>query len=195
MTQQEYEQKKANLISEIERAFDGVERGDGVTFHEAHVIDDYGNEVQRAQARLQDTEKRWQDVPDELLLNGDQTISFLDGRGFHYYLPAYLVWHLRFIDNDDEEFSSNTFESVDFALMAFDGEWMEVERFEMLKTIHLEQFKTLDFEQSKSVAHFLDFQCERVKFLNEQEREEGEFLGWSSDDYQRALDVYWGQFL
>lgn len=194
MTKLQYEAKKAALIKEIERAFDGVEREDGVTFHEARVIDDYGSDAERAQARLEDTENRWQDVPDELLINGDQIISFLDVKGFRYYLPAYLVWYLRYMDNEDEEFSSDTFDSVDFYLMAWHEPGKEARNsFDALILICLEQFKSLNFEQSKAVAHFLEFRCERALFLNEQNQDD--VLGWECKNYQRALDLYWGRFL
>lgn len=58
MTKLQCEAKKAALIAEIERAFDGFEREDGVTLHEASVIDDHGSDAERAQARLDDPETR-----------------------------------------------------------------------------------------------------------------------------------------
>lgn len=194
MTKHEYEAEKLALIEEIDRAFDGVERGDGVTFHEARVIDDYGSAALRAEARLQDTETRWQDVPDELLVNGDQIISFLDDKGFVYYLPAYLVWYLRFMDCEDDEFSSDTFDSVDFHLLAINREHIEP-HYDAIITMHLERFKMLNVTQSKSVAHFLVFQIERLKFLSEQEGEATEMFDRERKTYEAALDVYWRQFL
>ncbi len=96
-----YEQKKIALIEEITAAFDGVSREDGVTLHEATVLDDYGSLEERAEARKQDTEDNWQDVPEEDIRFTDAVLSFLDPKGFHYYIPAYVVWYLRNIDNED----------------------------------------------------------------------------------------------
>ncbi|MFG6099650.1 DUF6714 family protein [Leptothoe sp. ISB3NOV94-8A] len=79
-----YENKKLALIKEINEAFDGVAREDGVTLHEAMVIDDYGSPAERAEARAQDTEDQWQDVPEDDIRFSDAVLSFLDSKGFHY---------------------------------------------------------------------------------------------------------------
>lgn len=115
-------------------------------------------------------------MPDELLLNGDQTISFLDAKGFRYYLPAYLVWCLRYMDGEDEEFSSSAFDSVDFHLMAVKKSRIDDYR--------LGRFKSLNFEQSKAVVHFLRSKCEQALFSNESE---DDLLHWESKIYQQAL--------
>ncbi len=73
-----YEQSKAALIEEITTTFDGVSREGGVSLHESYVIDDYGSEAQRMEARKLDTEMRWQDVPDADIAAGDSCLSFLD---------------------------------------------------------------------------------------------------------------------
>ena len=59
------------LIDEITSAFQDVRRGNGVTLHEATVIDSYGSMEERAKARKKDTERRWQDVPDRDIANTD----------------------------------------------------------------------------------------------------------------------------
>ena len=51
------------VIAEIDKAFDGVKRG-AVTLHEADVIDRYRSDKECKAARAQDTEGRWQDVPE-----------------------------------------------------------------------------------------------------------------------------------
>lgn len=79
-----YKAKKLALIEAIIEAFDGVSRGNGVTLHEAMVIDDYGSPAERAAARAQDTEDKWQDVPEDDIRFSDAVLSFLDAKGFHY---------------------------------------------------------------------------------------------------------------
>ena len=114
-----YEQRKVALIDEITKAFDGVSRENGVSLSESCVIDDYGSYKERAAARRQDTETRWQDVPDRDICYGDSCLNFMDEIGFHYYIPAYVVWFLRNMDNEEPEapsYGSNTFDSLVYAL-------------------------------------------------------------------------------
>src|SRR5690606_12817711 len=47
------------LLELIETAFDGVMRDDGMTFHQALVISDYGSEEEFIAAIELDTETRW----------------------------------------------------------------------------------------------------------------------------------------
>lgn len=101
-----------DVIQEIERAFDGVTRDDGITLHEAVALDDYASDDGRAQARLLDTESRWQDVPDKDIEREYTIFSFLDDQGFRYYLPAYLTWALR----NFEHTQSASLDSIIFAL-------------------------------------------------------------------------------
>ncbi len=53
------------IIGRIRTAFHGVKRGQ-IAIHEAQVIDDYGSDQARAQARALDTEGSWEEIPDEL---------------------------------------------------------------------------------------------------------------------------------
>jgi hypothetical protein len=91
---------RQELIAEIVAAFDGVEREDGITIHEALAIDDYKSAEEQLAARGLDTEQRWQDVPAEAIVACDSALSFLDPKGFRYYLPAFMVCGLTNLDND-----------------------------------------------------------------------------------------------
>lgn len=82
------------VLDMIHRAFDGVERGRGITLHEAAVIDDYGSEVEQKKARALDQEARWQDVPDSAIA-GNHFLGYLDVEGYRYYLPAVMSWSIR----------------------------------------------------------------------------------------------------
>ncbi len=88
---------RLQLIADIERAFGDVKREDGVTIHEAEVIDAYGSDEERRVARELDAEERWQDVPAEVM-DSHAGFSFLDLKGFRYYLPAYMTWKLQHVD-------------------------------------------------------------------------------------------------
>src|SRR5262245_37614692 len=94
------EPRIAELIVEITGAFDGVAREDGVTLHQAIAIDDYKTDQEQLDARRLDTEQRWQDVPVEAIVACNSALSFLDPKGFRYYLPAFMVAGLTNWDNE-----------------------------------------------------------------------------------------------
>jgi hypothetical protein len=85
---------RQSIIHEIEAAFEGVCREDGVTLHEAEVLDSYGTDEERAAARKLDTDTRWQDVPDEWIEASDYVLNYAEAKGFRYYIPAYIRWTL-----------------------------------------------------------------------------------------------------
>ena len=153
MKQSSYREKKRALIEEITAAFNGVERENGVTLHEAMVLDNYGGPSERAEARTKDTETRWQDVPDTDIAFSDAVLSFLDDTGLRYYLPAYISWYLRNIDNEAICYRSNTFDSVIFHLT---HDPKRSERFDLLNKV-----------QRQSIAAFLTFEAEREEKLAE----------------------------
>ncbi|MBX7104707.1 MAG: hypothetical protein K1X57_11540 [Gemmataceae bacterium] len=90
----ESDEVRKSLIADIEVAFADVKREDGVTIHEAEIIDRYGSDEEQQEARKLDTETRWQDVPDDVM-DWHSGFCFLDLKGFRYYLPAYMTWILK----------------------------------------------------------------------------------------------------
>jgi hypothetical protein len=87
---------REQLIQQIEAAFTDIERGNGLTLHEAAAFEgtDYCTAEERARVRALDPERRWQDIPDSALEECQDRWSF-DDEGFRFHLPAYLRWHLR----------------------------------------------------------------------------------------------------
>jgi hypothetical protein len=215
MNQLLYEQRKLALIEEITRVFEGVSRENGVSLSEAWIIDDYGSDEERVEARKRDTETRWQDVPDDDICFGYSCLSFLDEIGFHYYIPAYIVWYLRNMDNEDPEppsSSSTTFDSLIFHLTLENwGGWEEY---------YLRKYSLFTPQESKAIAQFLQFDAEREDVCNREcdqmfhEMLSKEGLSQEEIDVRvreieqmriehdspenharRALERYWGQFL
>ena len=92
--------EEAAFLDEIRKVFGDVQRGDGVTLHETEVIDMYGSQDARRQARGLDADCHWWEVRDEWIeqFGGVGGLSFLDDAGFHYYLPAYMSYWLRIGD-------------------------------------------------------------------------------------------------
>jgi hypothetical protein len=98
--EQEFESRRRALLAEIEEAFDGVSREDGMTLHESIAIDDYKSEEEQRAARLLDTEKRWQDIPDDEIEGRESALSFFDAKGFRYYIPAFMTYALKHWGDD-----------------------------------------------------------------------------------------------
>ena len=129
------ELERRSTIGQIEAAFRNVLLEGGVTLHEAEVIDDYGSEVDRRAAREKDPEIRWQEVPDEKI-ERLQGISFLDERGFRFYIPAYMTWTLKNL----EKSHSN---SVDWTIHSLND--------------YRRAAQVFNEEQSKAILRFLRF--------------------------------------
>ena len=91
----DFESRRSALVAEITAAFDGVSREDGTTLHEAEAIDDWKSAKERRAARHLDLEARWQDVPDDDIFACCSALSFLNEKGFRYYIPAFMVYGLR----------------------------------------------------------------------------------------------------
>ena len=94
------ESVRDDLIAEIIAVFDGVSREDGTTLHEAMCIDDRESDDECIAARRFDTEQRWQDVPDNAINYCCSALSFMCPKGFRYYIPAFLRFGLKRLDND-----------------------------------------------------------------------------------------------
>jgi hypothetical protein len=90
------EEMVSETVSAITQAFQDVSRAGGVSLHETRVLDDCGSDVERAEAKAKDTDNKWQDVPNSTLEKPDLSLCFLDDISFRYYIPAYMVWQLRY---------------------------------------------------------------------------------------------------
>lgn len=167
LDQQEATAQQA-LIAEITAAFQAVSREDGVTLHQARVLDAYGDAAAQAQARTLDTDNHWWEVPDAWIAEFSEALNFLDPPGFRYYIPAYLIWTLRHYP------TSNSF-TVDATLYAFC-------LYPSLVEHKLSYFEAMDQAQSRVICRFLRY-CIR-------------FAGDAMDTQaaQQALESYWGKF-
>lgn len=96
----------AAVEADIRSAFRGVTREGGVSWSETSVIDDYGSDEERAQARARDVEPSWEAlVDDPTWFIGDPGFCgdfvFLDAIGFRYYTAPALIRVLRDERGDD----------------------------------------------------------------------------------------------
>jgi len=94
------------LNSHIDCAFADVQRGSGITIHEAQKLDDRASDEACEAARALDVETCWQDVR-AAVIRDIHPIGFLDDIGFRYYIPAYMRWclHNRQEDSDTHLFT------------------------------------------------------------------------------------------
>lgn len=95
MKQREYRVRRQKLVVDIQAAFRDVELEDGITLRQAAVLDGDGDEAAQAEARQQDEGIHWSQISSQSLRELDCPLSFLDPKGFRFYLPAYLIAALK----------------------------------------------------------------------------------------------------
>lgn len=88
--------QKDFVLRMIREAFDGVELGDGVSMHETQVLDDYGINKERKDARAKDPPTDWRVLLQnedfkKIMSAGWGGMSFLDAEGFRFHLPAAMT--------------------------------------------------------------------------------------------------------
>jgi hypothetical protein len=93
------------LIADIASAFANVELGNGVTLHQARAMDDYESEAQQLFVRSNDTEPYWCEIPDDKLKHFHDVLVFMDDEGWVFYIPAFMTWILRHLDDPTDEHS------------------------------------------------------------------------------------------
>lgn len=131
--------KAEAIIAEIREAFSEVSRGNGISLHEADIIDSYGTETARKKARELDTDTCWWEVPSELLDKFNGALFFMDAEGYRYYLPAYMTYGLK-------TYAASTL-AMDVVLTTLFPTSEE----------SFKRFSLLDARQKKAVARFLWF--------------------------------------
>lgn len=158
---------KPVVIQQIEKAFEGTIREDGVTLHEAAENDYWGGSFHPyPEVRSLDTDTRWQDVPDAWLDRYYSGFHYLDMKGWRYYIPAYMRYWLKCYKISD----SNALGMVYTFTLSKDERHRERQ---------LSYFQSLTENQSKAVCQFLRFVAT--------------FDDWDSTA-QQALDAYWSRF-
>lgn len=140
--------EKEELLKIIDDAFDGVEQPKEITLHvaEAHDAYDYEHDGDH---RKNDYFGPWQNVPEEHIKKCQDALSYLEKVGFRYYLPAYMVWYLKNMENDDEVWTDN-------ALYALDNYPRDSE----LSRHKKEQLSLFNTKQLRACAQFVKYCAE-----------------------------------
>jgi len=139
----ESSEESGDIIAAIEEAFASVSRG-AVTLHEAEVLDVYGTDAERRDARAQDPEQDWRDVPDPSIEACSDALPHLDPVSWRFYLPAFMRLGLRRL-MDPRGFT------IDRAIYALD-----LGQDPSLFDYNLDRFRTLDSAQALVVRRFLE---------------------------------------
>ena len=157
------------LIDIIAKAFQGVEQPRVTTLHvaEAHDNYDYDNDDKH---RKKDYFGPWENIPDEHIESCKHALSYLDKTGMRYYLPAYIIWTLKNVDNQNVD--------LDHALYSLDHSPKDAQ----LYAYHRERFSLFSPEQMRACALFVKFCAE-----DELDRIDAYFA-------QKKYERYWEQY-
>ena len=158
------------LVNIIADAFRGVEQPIEITLHVAEAHGNYDGENDEKH-RQKDFVGAWESIPEEHIASCQHALSFLDKIGMRYYLPAYMVWTLKNLNNDKID--------LVHALYSLDNSPNDQE----LAAYHKERFSLFTLEQMEACALF-------VKFCAEDEHD-------YTDAYfaRKRLDRYWAQYI
>ena len=167
------ERERAALISHIEAAFRHVSREGGVSWSEADVIDDCGDDEERANARRADRDGHWMQLVDDpawaLSVMGGG-FAFLDAIGFRYYLPAAMVRCL--YTHEHQKPTDDCSECVMRAL-------------QVVTDSERERCSLLDLEQRRVIHRF-------IEYMEARDRAHGDEFG---NDEWRFASRYWAKGL
>ena len=171
------------VIEAIEQAFARVQIEDGITLREAIVLDNYGTDAERQQARSQGELDDWRSIPDETIARYSASLAFLDATAMRFYLPAFMRFALRQYGRSDspsinyiihllDPFRGSGAADVDFAFEKLTEEQRQLlgkalgttephkvlnAKFKDLHKYQPEKFSLLTDAQRGAVRAFLEF--------------------------------------
>jgi len=157
-----------NLIDEISVAFANVSYR-STSLRQAKVFEYYGTRQQFIDAGKLDSDTHWSEVPDEDIEAHSDIFLFLSDNSFHYYIPAYMTWSIKYYRSN----CSMSLESTINALELDPGYLAEGTR-----GAQLARFALLTRTQSVAVLKFLQF------MINYADMKE----------LSAVIEQYWGRF-
>ncbi len=134
------EPTRLEIIEKIATTFKDVMLEDGVSIHQARALDDYEDPKE---ARLIDSEIRWQEIPDDWIDSFSDVLAFMDAKGLRHAIPAYLIWCLKY-----NKTGKSSFQSVEYYLRPDDNG---------IPLARRELFNLLDEAQRKVISEFIQF--------------------------------------
>lgn len=99
---------RLELISRLEKAFEGVQLSNGIGIYEAESIDNHDSISERKKSREKDIRDDWKTIRDDVIDEYYYALTFMDYDGLHFAIPAYM----RYMLNNYDTNSSAAFESL-----------------------------------------------------------------------------------
>jgi len=81
--------------AQIAEAFAGVKLGSGIGLRQAKAIDDYEDRSVQMARRAEDEKEDWSAITIDDLNRFSSSLSFFDGDGMRFHLPAFLIADLK----------------------------------------------------------------------------------------------------
>jgi hypothetical protein len=164
----ELDAEAASIIEEIRVAFHDVPKGP-LSLRQA-ILNTWADENRVAEARCHDSYNHWADIADSDIERGGKALYGADPRSWRFFIPAFMVWSLRFYKVNDAFVSDQT-------IYSFDPSGAKP----AISVSKLERFELLSFSQKRAVRRFLEYMAQNDMYAD-------------STFAQKALDQYWGQF-
>ncbi len=142
-----------SIIRDVRTAFRDVQRGP-LSLHQA-MIAEYGTVDQLADAAHLDTDQAWDQIPDEYLEAGGKAFYYSDPVSWRYFIPAFIVWSLRYFRVNQSFVSDQTIYALDLP-----------DCDQVLRSAALERFATLSLSQNKVVCRFLRYMARNEDFAD-----------------------------
>jgi hypothetical protein len=143
---------RTTVAKSIRDAFQGVERDEECTLHQAELPDHIGDrdiaESDWQEAKNKDQQTDWRDVPAGFLDECEAALSHASVRCWRFYLPAYMSRALQLLDVSI--WKTCLPGSVIFHL-TFGGER------DSLAARRFERYEALSFQQKNAVRSFLEY--------------------------------------
>jgi len=156
--------RRDRLIDQINSIFSNVTRIGGISLREASVIDDYGTDEERAEARSLETDTHWSEVDIQELDPGGSCMSFVDPIGYRYYLPAYMIYSLRNAFVDYPESSNLNCNAMDTTIYGLNASGYDSK--DLCEHVR-NKYTNFTQEERTCIARFLAFDAECVVYEDE----------------------------
>ncbi|QKX17657.1 DUF6714 family protein [Microbulbifer sp. YPW1] len=96
------------IIERIKKAFDGVSRIGGMTLSQSTALDDGFSEEEVLAIPPTEQDEKWTEVPDKELEENDFGLANIDEIGFRYYLPAFMIYSLKYGEESPSNVCNHT---------------------------------------------------------------------------------------
>jgi len=155
------------VIEEIRAAFRDVEKGQ-LTLHQA-ILSTWADE-EHVLANQGRSHKRWEEITDKEIEAGGKALYGADPKSWRFFIPAFMIWSLRFLKVNDAFVSDQT-------IYSFDPEGVKPAS----SLSKLERFQLLSLPQKRAIRRFLEYMARNDSYAD-------------ATFAQKAINQYWGHY-